>query len=275
MTKKQEQLYVCRKGHTLTEGIEFCRDEDCRHYKCDASKCPPEDSNCVFCIPYEPATCPDCGHPIAEHGIDGCLFVHEYSEGQAVSGCECERTPTDLQPEKHCTETQEEFEEAIASSLSHEEGMAELELLNKNCQPTPTMPLRELSLSPQKVEEIADEMVATCCGDNCIGTMPCDKCSAWMLFNKALRYGLEAQRDADMAWRQKKCEECLSKSVIEVANLEAHDSEVAKQAVKEFAEKVIATMPEADEKCMYDHVYAGQAEMRGMALAHIRAMAEE
>jgi hypothetical protein len=49
-------------------------------------------------------TCPNCGHPIEEHGVDGCLFVHEYSEGQPISGCECTRTPADLQPEPTCPE---------------------------------------------------------------------------------------------------------------------------------------------------------------------------
>ncbi|MFA5208568.1 MAG: hypothetical protein WC428_08050 [Candidatus Paceibacterota bacterium] len=68
-----------------------------------------------------------------------------------------------------------------------------------------------------------------------------ETCSAALIGEKE---GSRKQRDADMAYRQKKCEECLLKSVIEVADLTAHDSAVASAAVKEFAEKVIAELAE-------------------------------
>lgn len=225
--------------------------------------------------------CPDCGHPVNEHTYDGCGYEPAVfckclrTRNQAMQekdyctsewrGYNCldketcptlsdssicthyKQPPADLQPEKHCTHPEvKDKADCWYGKQGKCEGCSDL-------QPMPTMPLIELT--PSDLKEANSE--------GCWNT----ECSEYTGENKRLckelledgecedRYQFSdhdseiaviatlKQRDADMAWHKEQV------------------AAVAKQVVKQFAEKVISEV-------------SGRVMTKEWT-AHIRAMAEK
>src|SRR5574343_495551 len=132
----KDKMMICNRANDC--GWADCADRTphSQDYMCsDKCKILPD----AKCIPIEPqpATCPDCGHPVNSHTYDGCGYEPAVfckclrTRNQAIQGkdyCTSEwreyncldketcptlsdgsicthyrRTPADLQPEKHCT----------------------------------------------------------------------------------------------------------------------------------------------------------------------------
>ena len=156
---KQDKMMICpkakecdrectdKKSHLRSKG---CRDKRLYPTFSDGSVCPacipvePEpkttsilcmDCNkpifeciCKFFVEPQPATCPDCGHPVSMHDVvDGCMQKLPFAK-DSYSYCSCDKFPAD-QPE---------------IALTHEERVdLSNQAFDKFIQPMPMMPLRE------------------------------------------------------------------------------------------------------------------------------------
>ena len=139
-TGQKQELYRCPNWRTCKVPCDQ-RDPHEHQDRCDVVT-----TACPACIKYvepQPEQCPECGHPIARHGKEGC------------EDCACCNTPADLQP-KHCTHPTISKRECPVFHVNLKcEGCAYFE------QPAPHMPLigslpDEEKLPIQKQQRDAD-----------------------------------------------------------------------------------------------------------------------
>lgn len=239
MAKKQEPQMICPKWETCTKYSPFgCPYSRPHEWSINCARKHGEE--CPACIPYEPATCPDCDDPIALHDEHGC-----HAEPIAGGICECKRTPADQQPQPTCPDQAVKLNNAIKIADPEMTNAFTPEEADRIYQAPADQPEKHsvnghIKKTPQEIR------------DNC------SKCPEWEGFCMVKECVKEQPTQMPLpVEKANKMLDLMSRGSIEGLNSievtkliglfyswyegqqQAHDSEVVAKAVKEFAEKVI------------------------------------